>query len=539
MKSIILPYSIKILLVVVFLSSQILHAQTVPEKPNPRQIFERGIQALGERENLKSIFSKQIVGEVTRKSDGAKGTIEVLMRQPDCYYSRISFGDQFEQIGFNGLSGYQWTSGKETEILSGKELSSLESEALYRSSFWYQEKLDRPSKLRITSIALLTAGLSTVLNWEYARFIGTSSSQGKPTKTIAKILHGTYATLDFEDVNGLLMKENLGFNVDETREYDDFRKVNNILEPYSILITKGSQPICEIRISSIVHNLPLANDKFNLPPGAQKSLPGLESVIKSAAQNQEKVIRNYDRFTYEKLWKQTGTGTDEETGMSYDWTRSLEYEVSFYRGFIVQTPTTRNPRPFNFKEIILMGEIPASYKDKEAFRKKVYKKIDARNNRSKMNGSSSPTLEGLAEFGETWGYDLLRLLKESQFFNTRRETVNKHELIAVDFLTAANANRINQLPKQELLAGTLWIDPKSSFVAKTLIRRATPFLKNKIQEVYTFAIQTELEQNQFCDDFWLPVYRYDFGSETTLRFRNYKLDGSEILCDANRNSKLK
>jgi hypothetical protein len=70
-------------------------SQTKPVEPNPRQILDRGVAAMGGKEKLKAIASRQVFASVKRLHDGATGRYELVTQYPSQFYLRLSVGNEF------------------------------------------------------------------------------------------------------------------------------------------------------------------------------------------------------------------------------------------------------------------------------------------------------------------------------------------------------------------------------------------------------------------------------------------------------------
>ena len=280
-------------------STSYLFAQGNQEKPNPSRIIDRGSEVMGGREKFDAIFSKQVFGSVIRKSDGAIGTIEILTRRPDAYFMRLSFGNQFEQIGFNGLSGYHWSSEEGLNFLEESELKYLRSEAFYKNGVWQNYRTDQASKKSKVGWALLTGGLSLLFKYEPGKFQGVGTVAGKPVKNVGlDLFDGGYALLSFDDETGYLVREKLNITKNVDYENSDFRRVNGVLLPHLIKFTVLNKEEYTIKVDRIIVNEAIETAKFEAPVSSADRLPNLASIIEKAQKNQEKYARNYDKLQY-------------------------------------------------------------------------------------------------------------------------------------------------------------------------------------------------------------------------------------------------
>lgn len=500
-----------------------LFAQSKPEKPNPSRIVDRASEAMGGREKFDAIFSKQIFGTVTRKSDGAVGTIEILTRRPDAYFMRLSFGDQFEQVGFNGLSGYRWSSGEDVYFLPDEDLKYLSSEAFYRNGVWHNNRTDASSKKSTVGWALLTGGLSLLFKYDPGKYKGEGVVAGKPVKNVGFDLYsGGYTLLSFDDETGYLVGEK--FNITKNLEYEnsDFRPVNGILMPYSIKYSVPNKAEYDIKVDRIIVNEAIETTKFEAPVSSSERLPNLTSIIEQATKNQEKYARNYDKFKYltTMSFQQTSSSTDS-MGMSTESTHTVtnKYDVSFYRGFPVEIKTKANGKP-------------DTEKSDEEKRRKERKKIDEKFSEAQAKGQTISPLEGREEMKMRSGLVILDCLTNSIFSNYRK--TNGGDLYLVDFAPKPG-------PGRERFAGRLWIDSKAGWVTRAEIKSATSMIKNTAQKVYSLGDPHSqiLLQQPICKDLWLVTVRTFIGSEAEIVYRSFRLADDMPVCDIDHNSKLK
>lgn len=514
---------------------QNIHAQTTTEKPNPRQLIDRGLTALGGKENLDKIFSKQILGTVIREKDGAVGTFELVLRAPDSYFSRITFGSQFEQIGFNGISGYEWNSQRGIEFLEGDDLKLLRSEAAYRNGQWINFGTQPSSKTSKTLLFIATAGLSSIIKFDKVKFEGNVVVLGQPAQNVGfQLEDGGKVSLSFDTASGNLVGEKFIISKGINYEYSDFRKVGDVMEPYQIRCTPRSNEIFTVKISRIILNQSIEANKFEF-----KSLPDLEPIIALAKANQEKLHKIYDQLTYEKKLSFPDTATRSRgegmTDESYSYTHLQTFKVSFYRSFPIEILTLDNDsNPYSSWKSFLTFRQPNYDKIDNDRRLREIKKIDL------LYSDYISRAEGQKQMKWDWGLIINDSLADSHFTNFRRGKILSKEMHVVDFTPKQILDKNPNFPK-EMIAGRLWIDFESGWVAKAEIMFAEQFKKNTAQTIINYAPYSAniFIQKPVCDDLWLPQFKEQPRANFEATFSNYLFKGTEPVCDANNQSKLK
>jgi hypothetical protein len=502
-----------------------LYAQKTPEKPNPSRIIDRAAETMGGRDKMDAIFSKQIFGTVTRKSDGATGTVEILTRRPDAYFMRLSFGNDFEQIGYNGLSAYRWSSVEELNFLDYEDVEYFRSKAAYQNGEWQNYRTNPSSKKSTVGWALLTMGISLFVKYEPGKYIGKEIIAGKPAKTVLIDLNqGGYVYLSFDDETGYLVSEKLNISNKANYEYDDFRSVNGVMMPYRMKYVIPNKQEYEIKVDRIVVNEAIENSKFEAPKSSSDRLPNLASIIEKAQKNQEKYVRNYDKFKYlEYVTHEVTSSSTDSMGMSTDsrYTVVDRFDISFYRGFLVEIKMRGSSNPLTLK----------SDEEKRARERKI---IDEQYKAAAAKGASLASDDGLQKIKMRSGGIILDCLKNSTFTNYRRESDNKGDTFVVDFVPRDYAG-------SELYAGTLWIDVAEGWVTRAEIKSATKSPKNTAQIVFNLGnpFHQILYQTPICKDLWLVTSRKDSERGAEITYGNIRLFDDSNICDLNNYSNLK
>ena len=329
----------------IWIASPNLSAQSNSSKLSPRQVLDRGVIAMGGKEKLKAVTSRQAFGSIKRLKDGAIGSYEVITQYPDSYFSRIAFGDEFEQTAMNRISAYEWSSGNGLKPLREGEFGHLRLHSEYQNGYWYHDELQRASGLG-KFILRAAFGVGFVIPMDDAKRNKIASQFGKPMDSIL-FDHGQalQASLYFDSTSGRLAAEErkeviqVGDHYTDRKElflYDDFKTVDGIIEPHLILFTRDKEEY-EIRLDKIVFNQAIDPVKFDVPIQAQSDVPVLTEVIAKATRNQESFLSIYDQFQYDDKYKYCGyeSSSSDDISSSSCSDRTMVTEVSYYRGFPV------------------------------------------------------------------------------------------------------------------------------------------------------------------------------------------------------------
>lgn len=508
------------------------------EAPKARKVIDRAVIAMGGKEKLKAITSREAYGSIKRLSDGATGKVEFITRQPSSYFYRIAWDKDFKQAGYNGISGYQWKSEERGENISGLDLEIFQLEAAYRNGFWYHDERQRWPFWGKALAFVFTAGLSSMATTDRAIYEGQTQWLGKPAEAASFYLSKSVkVTLYFDQGTGYLIGERFDSGkVIERYEYEDFRPLNGVIEPHFIRL-KSDNETFEIQIDRIVFNQPLETARFEMPTEAQPNLPNLIDVIAQARANQEKVIRNYDQLKYawfhdydrQDCYKDSSDNDQCQTVRVHD-----ELDVFFYRGYPISTSRYTGPSLAS----VLFGKDTSPDERKAKSIDAAKRKVDAKIQKKEKKGKLVAPDEGLKEVDWFWGKGVLRILRYAKFSNLRPARYQGKDFYLIDFFPTPGEKND---PEKSIdgIGGTIWIDAQSMFVEKMETRDAERYKENTKQQVYGFSngILASVKQERFCADLWLPSSGKAGSNESV--FRNYTLKDGRPVCDAQNKSLLK
>lgn len=514
-----------------FLLANLLFAQNKPAEPNPRQILDRGVVAMGGKEKLKAITSRQVFASVKRMHDGATGRYELLTQYPTQFYYRLSVGNEFEQAGFSGITGYGLTSETPLKLFNEKDAHLISAEATYRNGYWYHDEHQRLSGGMKALLAVVTAGVTLFANFDSVKFEGEETVNGRALQGVRFNLYDFNTDLRayFDQASGRLVREEMMFGKRlEIYSYDDYRAVNGLLEPHLIRLKRGSDEY-EIRIEKILYNQPVPLAKFEIPAGSYANLPALSDLLAKARANQQTLLRNYDQFTYERFFKFTDSSCTENSSGSQDceyFDRQQLYDVTFYRAYPMLIIKDDDRKDINGR-----------------FLRKPLDPVEARQKRitearSKIDvlAKSKPN-DGLKKLDGAWGRDVLTVLQYASFSNLRPATREGRDCWAIDFFPAPE-REYNEDNFVKQTAGTIYVDTQTNFVVQLVAHGTEKVQGRRVPVVlYTTAERT---QAPICDGLWLPTkafgaLRGGFWSGERfdeIAYSKYHFNGQPLNCAA-------
>ena len=511
-------------------------AQKKPAQPNPRQILDRSVAAMGGKEKLEAIRARQIFGTIKRLHDGVVGKIEITVQQPNAYFLRLDWPQGFLQRACEKQTCYEWRTGAAARYLSAEELEAGLIEAVYKSGFWHTKNKQRWPLWKITVADFFTTDFNVSP-------LAPPTSEGLLQTNIGavQVVHFSLsndatARLFFDDRSGYLLGEDLMFGSKrEIWQYSDFRTLDGVVEPYRVHLNAGGDEY-EIQFERIVHNPSLDPLKFALPPSPPKPLPTIPELIAQARTNQEKILRQYDQFTYQ-LTSEFDEETSEDNADPTDPNtvrpsvlatnrkrRKLTSEIAFYRGYTigeVVSDTNSSGRPSGSFALAKV-------------------EIDSRINEKLRKRKPVTAQDGFLELDDSWGKDILGVLKYSVMSDLKREVLQGRPCFTLKVNRATNG-RYDKEGFVKKLTGRIWIDEVTRFVMKLDLSGVWKFKgqDGKPVEVSGFPIRTR-EQTRICDDLWLPsnargglrvsLWRSDDFIEKT--YSNYRRNGRPLTCNA-------
>lgn len=225
--------------------AEIVGNTSAPSK-SAKEIISSYITAIGGEAALKKVTAIQQTGEMDMQ--GNKLAVVLKKMAPNLSAMEISMGGQtMVKQAFNGSTGYQMQMGQKADMKADEITEAKADKGLFNQLFYGTDG----SKLEL-------AGMAKVGSANAYKLVITSTAGKKKT--------------EYYDVNsGLLLKEESvntkdGIEITTTTEYADYKKVGDVLLPYSMIqgmqTAKGGQEF-NISIKEIKVNPPLKAEDFN------------------------------------------------------------------------------------------------------------------------------------------------------------------------------------------------------------------------------------------------------------------------------------
>ncbi len=450
---------LKLLLFLVFVFPAFVSAQS------PGKILSQANKALGGEKILKAVRSWQISGKITRQSDGATGAYQSYANNPNLYGESFDLNGFESAVGYNGKSGWTRDSKNGLRTLTGDASRNFQAETFYRTSRWLNAKAEKTK---------ISAGGKTTLDSKAANAVVLTTAKGVQIK------------LYFDAATNLLLREEIpnGDTV-KTIDYSDYRKVDNILEAFSI-VSKIGDEIFEIKLDEIKHNPQIAKAVFDFPRISNDPLPDVKNLLDEVRANAEKIDDILENYSYKE------TRIDREINKAGNLVEKESETVllSFYKGYRIRRQIEKNGKPLSASE---------QAKEDKTVEKQVAdieEKVAKKEKREANNSARTPDEENKR-------ITLSDALKGSLLVNPRRERFRGRDVIVFDY--EPNPQFKPQSRFEKLFAfcnGAVWIDANSKQVVRLeafLVQSAGNFI-GKVKRGASFSLENELINNEI----WLP-----------------------------------
>ena len=445
-------------------------AQIAAQKP--KTILNRATKALGKKKVVKSLDSWEKSGLIVRDSDGRSGNFLMQSVKPGLFNRQFDIGGFENEVGYNGRSGWIRDSRAGLKTFTGKRSDDFKAEVDFRTWRWIRYK-----KLK----AKVRSGVSTVVNGKPVNTVIMTSAKGVPTKMF------------FDASTNLLIREEIAAGEStETYDYDDFRPVNGVSEPFLIkLQTDGVN--YTIRLDRIVHNLMIEQSEFDFPKISNQKLPDIPKLLEELQANQDEIERILEDYSYKQQTVKRELTNKGELNVKEKET----VQLTFYKGFRVSRLIAKNGKPLSPKD--------QANEDKNAQKRvreidKILAKEASRD--VSQNRTGSPD-------GRGRGISIAEVLRASKLTNPRRERLKSRDVVVFDFEPNPNFDFKNAKSFLKFFGktvGVIWIDEKDKQVVRLEAILADSYkvgggLLAKLRKGASFT----LEQDRINNEIWLPT----------------------------------
>ena len=457
--------SITFILLVVLVAAANAAAQS------PGKILKQANKALGGERALSAVRSWQKTGKITRLKDGASGNFRMQAAAPSFYNAAFDLNGFETEVGYNGKSGWTRDSREGLRTLTGESSRDFAAEAAYRNSRWLNYKKEKSK---------IVAGGSSTVNGKSANLLILTTAKGASVK------------MYFDAATGLLIREEIpSDNLIAVSDYSDYRMVNDVQEPFSIVKKIGGD-VYEIKLEQVIHNQQIAKDAFNFPKISDEPLPDIPSLLSELQKNEDRVDEILEDYSYTQKYISRELGKD---GVLRE-TESRTVQVTFYKGNRIRRLVEKDGKPLSEKD---QADEDKNVQKRVAEIEKEIAKKEAR--------AVSQSKDGTPE-GEGQRISTAEVLRASNLVNPRRERFRGRDVVVFDFEPNPNFDFKNAKSFLKFFgktAGVMWIDEKDKQVARLEaflfdnFKVGGGFLAN-LKKGASFA----LEQERVNDEIWLP-----------------------------------
>ena len=216
--------------------------------PSVDQILDHYVQALGGKDNIQKITSRDMKGTLDNSDDGTTSPAEVFAKAPDKYLEVVNLSDGGEALqGWNGQTGW----GKDPD--SGlHDTEKAEQTAAKRDYDFY-----RDLRLKELFPKMALNGKMKVDDRD-AYIVEATSPDGATEKWYFDAESGLLVRRDFERVtidDGIVLYE---------VDYDNYKDVDGVKIP-AMVQRKTPDYTLTYKFTEIKQNVPVEDAKFNKP----------------------------------------------------------------------------------------------------------------------------------------------------------------------------------------------------------------------------------------------------------------------------------
>lgn len=429
------------------------------------KILGQANKAYGGEKSLKAIKSWEATGRITRKSDGASGTYKTFAQTPNLYGETFDINGFEEQKGYNGKSGWTRNSRDGLRTLTGDASRDFQAEAFYRSLRWVDAK-DEKSKLNV--------GGKSVINGKAANVILITTAKGVQIK------------LHFDAASGLLLREEIpAGEIVKTFDYDDYRKVGNVMEAFRIVATLGDESY-EIKLDDVKQNPQIAKSAYEFPRMSGDPLPDINALLDEVRANAAKIDDLLENYSF----KETKIEREIDKAGNLVEKDSETVLLSFYKGYRIRRQIEKNGKP--------LSENDQAKEDKDVEKQvaEIEDKISKRERKEAKSNAKTPDEQDKR-------ITLSDALKGSLLVNPRRERFRGRDVIVFDYEPNPQFKPQSRLEKLFAFCnGAVWVDTTSKQVVRLeafLTQSAGNFI-GKVKRGASFSLENELVNNEI----WLP-----------------------------------
>jgi hypothetical protein len=464
-------YKMKLTIITaLFFSFLVLSHQITPAQ-SPDKVLKNAVKAMGGEKALRNITSTKSSGRIVRISDNATGSFQSQTVQPNLYTSSFDLGGFETVVGYNGKSGWFRDSKNGLRTLTGAAGTDFQVESNYRNNRWLNYKKEKSK---------IVYGGKSNINGKSAHLVTLTTVKGAAIK------------MYFDTVSGLLIRDEIpSGDLNYTFDYSDFRAVDGIQEPFSIVSTIENEKY-EIKLDSIVHNAQIAKSTFDFPTISNEPLPDIATLLKDVQTNQDRIDNILENYSY----KSTITSRELSKEGVLREKESQTFQVTFYNGNRIRRLIAKNGKPL-------------SADDQAKEDKKIEKMVtDLENKEAKKQARIAKESTDEKPEEEDKRVSVGELLRASNLVNPRRERFRGRDVIVFDFEPNPNFDFKNVKSFLKFfgkMAGVIWIDVEDKQVTRLEAVLADNFkvgggVMANMKKGAAFTSESE----RINDEVWLP-----------------------------------
>jgi hypothetical protein len=437
---------------------------------SPSKILKQAEKALGGKA-LFNIRSMSKTGTIVRASDGAEGKYLWQTSAPNMLNVSYDLGGFEYETGYNGRSAWSRNSRDGLQTLSGKPSIDLQARALFRNELWHNIKNERSKAIFGGQIPIGGQNANVVLI------------------TTAK---GVLIKLYFDAVTALPIRDEIPYGDHlEMTEYQDYRDVNGIKQPFSIGLWAGTE-FFQIDLDEIRINPSIPRSEFDFPIPTNEPLPDIPSLLQQLQANEDNVEKMLDNYSFTQ--KTIDRELDKNGALRE--TDSETNQISFYKGYHITRLIEKNGKPLSEKD-----QVDA---DKDAAKQvaEIEKKIAKNESKAgKLDATGKPSDDGRR-------ISIAEVLRASKLLNPRRERFRGRDVIVFDFEPDPKFDTKNATSLLKFFgktAGVIWVDEKDKQVARIeAMLFESLSIGGGVLAKFNKGATFTLDKERVNDEIWLP-----------------------------------
>lgn len=438
---------------------------------SPKKILKGATAILGGEKALKSVDSWKKSGLISRLRDDSQGEFHAQAQGPHFYNSLFDLNGFEVETGSNGRSGWIRDSREGLRTFTGNESRDFEAEAEFRNLRWIDYKKQK---------AKISSGGQEMINGNLTNIVRFSTARGVTIK------------LFFGATTNLLLREEFpaGDSV-KIFEYEDYRPINGVMEPFSIKFTFDDE-IYQIVLDQVIHNPQIDGEDFDFPKVSGEPLPDIAKLLLELQANEDRVEAILENYSYKQETTKRELGDDGRLRE----TESETVLLTFYKGNRISRLIARNGKPLSPDD--QEKEDREVQKRVEKIEKEIAKQAE-RDVDQTATGTPDPDNRRIS---------IAEVLRASNLINPRRERFKGRDVIVFDFEPNPDFDFKNARSFLKFFGktgGVMWIDEQDKQVARIEAELFDSFkvgggLLAKLRKGASFV----LEQERINDEIWLP-----------------------------------